>query len=137
MVGSQSWRAEALPQNYPAQDYGRLFDSTQAAGVGVEIDVAKVPRRDLALGPGHEGGKVRARGHGRLLDGIADRTSGEGHGLLDVWMSHGDKVVSLPAGFTITARTDSAPVAAICCTSFMSCVAMRTVVPSLLSSTKR
>jgi aryl-alcohol dehydrogenase-like predicted oxidoreductase len=27
--------AEALPQNYPAQDYGRLFDHTQAAGVGV------------------------------------------------------------------------------------------------------
>ena len=27
--------ADALPQNYPAQDYGRLFDATQAAGVGV------------------------------------------------------------------------------------------------------
>jgi len=27
--------AEALPANYPAQDYGRLFESTQAAGVGV------------------------------------------------------------------------------------------------------
>jgi len=27
--------AEALPQNYPAQDYGRMFDHTQAAGVGV------------------------------------------------------------------------------------------------------
>src|ERR1700692_783883 len=27
--------AEQLPQNYPAQDYGRMFDSTQAAGVGV------------------------------------------------------------------------------------------------------
>jgi len=27
--------AEALPQNYPAQDYGRIFDHTQAAGVGV------------------------------------------------------------------------------------------------------
>lgn len=27
--------AEALPQNYPAQDYGRLFDHTKAAGVGV------------------------------------------------------------------------------------------------------
>src|ERR1700760_917871 len=27
--------AEALPQNYPAQDYGRLFEHTQAAGVGV------------------------------------------------------------------------------------------------------
>jgi aryl-alcohol dehydrogenase-like predicted oxidoreductase len=27
--------AAALPANYPAQDYGRLFDLTQAAGVGV------------------------------------------------------------------------------------------------------
>ncbi|HTW70974.1 MAG TPA: aldo/keto reductase [Acetobacteraceae bacterium] len=27
--------ATALPANYPAQDYGRLFDHTQAAGVGV------------------------------------------------------------------------------------------------------
>jgi aryl-alcohol dehydrogenase-like predicted oxidoreductase len=27
--------AEELPANYPAQDYGRLFDHTQAAGVGV------------------------------------------------------------------------------------------------------
>jgi len=27
--------AEALPPNYPAQDYGRLFDATQKAGVGV------------------------------------------------------------------------------------------------------
>ena len=27
--------AAALPANYPAQDYGRLFDHTQAAGVGV------------------------------------------------------------------------------------------------------
>ena len=26
---------EALPKNYPAQDYGRLFDHTKAAGVGV------------------------------------------------------------------------------------------------------
>jgi aryl-alcohol dehydrogenase-like predicted oxidoreductase len=27
--------AEQLPMNYPAQDYGRLFDHTEAAGVGV------------------------------------------------------------------------------------------------------
>jgi len=27
--------AEPLPENYPAQDYGRLFDHTEAAGVGV------------------------------------------------------------------------------------------------------
>jgi GMP synthase (glutamine-hydrolysing) len=39
---------------------------------------------------------VRARGHTRLLDGIEDHRSPEGHGLLDVWMSHGDKVTELP-----------------------------------------
>ena len=27
--------AVALPRGYPAQDYGRLFEHTQAAGVGV------------------------------------------------------------------------------------------------------
>jgi len=49
----------------------------------------------------------------RLLDEIADEVDVSGRSRLDVWMSHGDKVVSLPAGFTITARTESAPVAAI------------------------
>src|SRR5438046_1287981 len=39
--------------------------------------------------------EVRARGHGRLLSGIQDRVTTEGHGLLDVWMSHGDKVTAL------------------------------------------
>jgi len=50
-----------------------------------------------------------------LFDGIADRQGGEGgvHGLLDVWMSHGDKVVELPHGFVLVARTASAPVCAI------------------------
>jgi GMP synthase (glutamine-hydrolysing) len=49
----------------------------------------------------------------RLLDEIADEVDVSGRSQLDVWMSHGDKVVSLPAGFSITARTESAPVAAI------------------------
>ena len=49
----------------------------------------------------------------RLLDEIADEVDVSGRSRLDVWMSHGDKVVSLPAGFTITARTESAPVAVI------------------------
>jgi GMP synthase (glutamine-hydrolysing) len=49
----------------------------------------------------------------RLLDGIADEVDVSGQSRLDVWMSHGDKVVSLPPGFSVTARTESAPVAAI------------------------
>jgi GMP synthase (glutamine-hydrolysing) len=54
---------------------------------------------------------VRARGHTRLLDGIADATTPDGHGILNVWMSHGDKVTELPAGFKVMASTDSCPIA--------------------------
>jgi GMP synthase (glutamine-hydrolysing) len=55
--------------------------------------------------------QVRARGHSRLFDGIQDRTNGEGHGLLDVWMSHGDKVTALPPGFNVIASNESTPIA--------------------------
>jgi GMP synthase (glutamine-hydrolysing) len=57
--------------------------------------------------------QVRARGHSPLLRDIEDHTSHEGHGLLDVWMSHGDRVESLPPGFAVIAETDSAPLAGI------------------------
>ena len=43
--------------------------------------------------------EVRARGHSALFRDIQDRSNAEGHGLLDVWMSHGDKVTDLPPGF--------------------------------------
>ncbi len=61
----------------------------------------------------HEYGyaQVRARGHTRLLRDIEDHTSPEGYGLLDVWMSHGDRVVELPPGFKLMASTDAAPIA--------------------------
>jgi len=61
----------------------------------------------------HEYGyaQVRARGHTRLLTDIEDHMSDEGYGLLDVWMSHGDRVEELPAGFRVMASTDSAPIA--------------------------
>jgi GMP synthase (glutamine-hydrolysing) len=54
---------------------------------------------------------VRAHGHTALLKDIADFTTPEGHGMLDVWMSHGDKVTELPAGFKLMASTDSCPIA--------------------------
>ena len=52
--------------------------------------------------------EVRARGHTRLLKGIEDRRNEEGHGLLNVWMSHGDTVSRCPAVHVI-ASTDSCP----------------------------
>jgi GMP synthase (glutamine-hydrolysing) len=55
--------------------------------------------------------QVRAHGHTTLLDGIADHTNAQGHGLLDVWMSHGDKVTELPPGFKCMASTPSCPIA--------------------------
>ncbi len=55
--------------------------------------------------------EVRARGHSALLKGIEDRTNAQGHGLLDVWMSHGDKVTELPTGFKVIAGNDATPIA--------------------------
>ena len=55
--------------------------------------------------------EVRARGHTRLFDGIEDFRTAEGHGMLKVWMSHGDKVTELPPGFKLMASTPSCPIA--------------------------
>jgi GMP synthase (glutamine-hydrolysing) len=46
-----------------------------------------------------------------LLDGIEDFATAEGHGMLKVWMSHGDKVTELPPGFKLMASTPSCPIA--------------------------
>jgi GMP synthase (glutamine-hydrolysing) len=48
----------------------------------------------------------------RLLEGFADHVR-DGRSLLDVWMSHGDRVESLPPGFSAVANTHNAPFAAM------------------------
>ncbi len=57
--------------------------------------------------------EIRARGHSTLLRDIEDRVNAEGHGLLDVWMSHGDRVVAVPPGFKVMASTPEVPIAGI------------------------
>jgi len=76
---------------------------TMAAQLGGRVEPGAV----------HEFGyaEVRARGHSALLEGIEDRVNEHGHGLLDVWMSHGDRVVELPAGFRTIASTADVPIA--------------------------
>jgi GMP synthase (glutamine-hydrolysing) len=49
----------------------------------------------------------------RLLDALEDRRDGAGHAQLDVWMSHGDRVAALPAGFSACAATSTIPYAAM------------------------
>ena len=75
---------------------------TMAAQLGGRVEPGAV----------HEFGyaEIRARGHSKLLEGIEDRVNAEGHGLLDVWMSHGDRVVDLPAGFKVIASTPDLPI---------------------------
>jgi len=75
---------------------------TMAAQLGGRVEPSAV----------HEFGyaEVRARHHSALLRGIEDRVNDQGHGLLDVWMSHGDRVVELPPGFQPIASTPDLPI---------------------------
>jgi GMP synthase (glutamine-hydrolysing) len=57
--------------------------------------------------------QVRARGHSALFRDIQDETNADGHGLLDVWMSHGDKVTALPAGFKLIGSSEACAIAAM------------------------
>ena len=78
---------------------------TMAAQLGGKVESGAVREFGYA--------EVRARGHSVLFKEIQDRVNGEGHGLLDVWMSHGDKVTELPAGFKVIASNATTPIAAM------------------------
>ncbi|MCJ7451934.1 MAG: glutamine-hydrolyzing GMP synthase [Steroidobacteraceae bacterium] len=49
----------------------------------------------------------------RLFDELRDHSDADGRAVLDVWMSHGDRVDALPPGFVAVAGTQSAPLAAM------------------------
>jgi GMP synthase (glutamine-hydrolysing) len=57
--------------------------------------------------------QVTAAAPNRLLDGLRDHTDQQGRALLDVWMSHGDRVEELPPGFVACAFSANAPLAAM------------------------
>jgi GMP synthase (glutamine-hydrolysing) len=57
--------------------------------------------------------EMRAHGHSALFKDIQDKTNAQGHGLLEVWMSHGDKVTQLPDGFKVIGSNDTTPIAAM------------------------
>ena len=76
---------------------------TMAAQLGGKVENGKVREFGYA--------EVRARGHTALLKDINDFVTADGHGMLKVWMSHGDKVIDMPPGFKLMASTDSCPVA--------------------------
>ncbi|BBO55093.1 glutamine-hydrolyzing GMP synthase [Cobetia amphilecti] len=57
--------------------------------------------------------QIRVDGESALFKDIKDHLDDEGRPLLDVWMSHGDKVAQVPETFTVTASTPSCPIAAM------------------------
>src|SRR3569623_1743154 len=76
---------------------------TMAAQLGGTVENGKVREFGYA--------EVRARGHTKLLNGINDFVTPEGHGMLKVWMSHGDKIIDMPPGFKLMASTGICPIA--------------------------
>ena len=78
---------------------------TMAAQLGGVVETSNI--REF----GHA--KIRVREKTALLNHIQDNINDNSHEFLDVWMSHGDKVTTLPVGFEIMASNDAAPIAAM------------------------
>ncbi len=76
---------------------------TMAAQLGGKVENGMVREFGYA--------EIRAQGHSALLRDIQDRINDQGHGLIDVWMSHGDKVTALPQGFSVIASNPATPIA--------------------------
>ena len=107
------------PETVTAADTPRIPQQVFELGVpvlgicyGMQAMAAQLGGR-VATSEAHEYGyaQVRARSHSKLLKDIEDHTTPEGYGMLDVWMSHGDRVEELPPGFHVIAETDNAPLA--------------------------
>ncbi len=104
VTGDDTPRAPALVFELGVPVLGICYGmQTMAAQLGGKVETAKQHEYGYA--------QVRAHGHTALLKDIEDHASAEGYGLLDVWMSHGDQVITLPKGFTLMASTETAPVA--------------------------
>lgn len=76
---------------------------TMAAQLGGEVQSSNLREFGYA--------ELRLHGHSLLLDNIEDRLGDDSEALLDVWMSHGDKVTRLPPGFKVICETKNAPIA--------------------------
>ncbi len=74
---------------------------TMAQQLGGEVEPGLVREFGFA--------QIDLHGHTGLLDGLEEEV--EESGKLNVWMSHGDKVKNLPAGFVCMASTDACPIA--------------------------
>ncbi len=78
---------------------------TMAAQLGGRVEISA--HREFGYA------QVTVQGDSLLLRDLEDQTGPGDEALLDVWMSHGDRVIEVPAGFAVIAATASSPLAAI------------------------
>jgi len=80
---------------------------TMAAQLGGAVEGSSIQEFGYA--------QIKTHGNSRLFQGVVDHVDHDGGTLLDVWMSHGDKVIALPTGFELMASTGSCAIAGMCC----------------------
>ncbi|MEM0955242.1 MAG: glutamine-hydrolyzing GMP synthase [Pseudomonadota bacterium] len=101
---AQSPRAPALVFELGVPVLGICYGmQTMAVQFGGEVQGSDVSEFGYA--------QIRVAVEGGLLHDIKDHVDHDGQALLDVWMSHGDKVTRLPDDFQLMAETDSCPIA--------------------------
>ncbi|SFC26592.1 GMP synthase (glutamine-hydrolyzing) [Marinospirillum celere] len=111
------------PESVPEPGSPRAPEAVFTLGVPVLGICYGMQTMAAQLGGSVQGSKVHEFGYAQiqleaesgLFADIKDHVAENGQGLLDVWMSHGDKVDQLPPEFVITAATPSCPIAAMAC----------------------
>lgn len=109
------------PESVPEANSPRAPQYVFNAGVPVLGICYGMQTMAHQLGGQVQGSDIREFGYaqvelldaGVLFDKIEDEISAKGNALLDVWMSHGDKVSKVPPGFKTIAQTTSCPHAAM------------------------
>jgi GMP synthase (glutamine-hydrolysing) len=109
------------PESVPEPGSPRAPEAVFTLGVPVFGICYGMQTMAEQLGGKVQGSEIREFGYAQirkhegpaLFDDIQDHIANNGVALLDVWMSHGDKVITMPEDFTLMASTDSCPIAAM------------------------
>jgi len=109
------------PESVPEPGSPRAPEAVFTMGVPVFGICYGMQMAIIELGGKVQGSEIREFGYAQirkhqgpsLFEGIEDHIANNGLAMLDVWMSHGDKVIEMPSDFTLMASTESCPIAAM------------------------
>ena len=108
VIEGESPRAPEIIFNMGVPVLGICYGmQTMAAQLGGQVSSSDVREFGYA--------QVKLEAESDLFKDIRDHVNHDGASLLDVWMSHGDKVTQIPEGFDLLASTESCPIAGMFC----------------------